>query len=302
MSERKILYLYNPISGGIKKKQLIKQIIKHTVAKAIAFEFIETNDLGEYGFLKDKIRNDGFTDVVIMGGDGTANHIIGALHTENVNFGIIPLGSGNGLAFAANIPKKPLTALEIIFNGHTKITDAFWVNNTFSCMLSGLGLDAQVAHDFATKAKRGLLTYTQQSLLSFFKATPYQFEITLADGHSFFTDAFFISIANSNQFGNQVTIAPEARLNDGLLDVIIVQKMNKLRLPFAILKQLRGNNRLQKMVEDISTNNILYFQTPAISIKNPKLAPLHVDGEPHPATDKIEVKIFRNCFRLIQPA
>ncbi len=97
-------------------------------------------------------------------------------------------------------------------------------------MLSGIGFDAKVAHDFAEKATRGLITYTQQSLINFFKAHPYQFEI-ITDDISFFTEAYFISIANSNQFGNNMTIAPQASIADGLLDIVIVQKMNKARLP-----------------------------------------------------------------------
>ncbi len=167
-------------------------------------------------------------------------------------------------------------------------------------MLSGLGFDAQVAHDFATKAGRGLLTYTQQSIINFFKATPYQFEVAI-DGMSFYTDAFFISVANSNQFGNNVKIAPSASLNDGLLDVVIVQKMNKAKLPFAVLKQIRGNNKLQEMVDNVSGKNIIYFQASSLKIRNHKLAPLHIDGEPRATANELDIKIHKACFRLIQP-
>ena len=167
-------------------------------------------------------------------------------------------------------------------------------------MLSGIGFDAQVAHDFATKASRGLMMYTQQSILNYFKAHPYQFEVVL-DSFSFFSDAFFISIANSNQFGNNFTIAPQASLNDGLLDIVIVQKMNKAKLPFAILQQVRGNNKLQQLVEDMTQKNILYFQTPSLTIKNLKHAPLHIDGEPKETADEFRIDILRDCFELIQP-
>jgi diacylglycerol kinase family enzyme len=167
-------------------------------------------------------------------------------------------------------------------------------------MLSGVGFDAQVAHDFASKAARGLLTYTQQSLINYFKAHPYQFEIVL-ENFSFFTDAYFISIANSNQFGNNVTIAPKASLNDGLLDIVVVQKMNKAKMPFAVLKQIRGNNKLTELVENLSTSNILYFQTNALIIKNNKHAPFHIDGEPRETAAEFNIEIIPNCFELIQP-
>ena len=202
------------------------------------------------------------------------------------------------MAYAAGIPKKPKDAILHLFKGTPQYIDAFRINDRFSCMLSGLGFDAKVAQDFSTSASRGLLTYTQQSLLNFFKAQPYQFEVTVED-FTFFTESYFISIANGNQFGNNITIAPQANLTDGMLDVVIVQKMSKAQLPFAVLRQIRGNNKLQNLVKEISTQNILYFQTPKLSIRNLKLAPLHIDGEPTETTDFFEVNVLKDCFKLI---
>ncbi|MFY7899235.1 MAG: diacylglycerol/lipid kinase family protein, partial [Chitinophagaceae bacterium] len=216
---RKIIYLINPVSGTAKKDEVKQLIQKLTTEQQIPFEIVPTNATGNYDFLKDKIEQEKITDIVMVGGDGTVNQIVNALHDVPVQFGIIPMGSGNGLALAAGIPKKPKDALALIFNGTAKYIDAFKVNNDFSCMLSGVGFDAQVAHDFSTKNSRGLLTYTQQSLINFFKANPYQFEVTV-DGFTFFTEAFFISIANSNQYGNNFTIAPSADLSNGLLDIV----------------------------------------------------------------------------------
>lgn len=296
--ERKFIYLINPISGTAKKQNIKALIEQKTTENKFPFEIISTNAAGNYDFLKEKIFNDNITDVVIVGGDGTVNQIVNHLWQVPVNFGIIPIGSGNGLARAAKIPMKVKEALEVIFKGETKKTDAFFINNQFSCMLSGIGFDAQIAYDFSTKASRGLITYTTQSLLHFFKAHPYQFEVTI-DDFTFFTDAFFISIANSNQFGNNFTIAPHANLNDGLLDIVIVQKMNKAKLPFAIFKQLRGNNKLQELVDEITKKNIVYFQTSSLKIKNLKLAPFHIDGEPKEAAADFDVKILKDCFSLI---
>lgn len=296
--DRKIIYLINPKSGTSKKETIVKLIEKETKARDIYFEILHTNAEGNYNFVKDKIEDEGFTDVVMIGGDGTVNQVTNALRHSNVNFGIIPVGSGNGLARAAHIPLKPQAALALIFSGQSSFVDAFTINNHYSCMLSGVGFDAQVAHDFATKATRGLLTYTQQSILNFFKAQPYLFEIVIGDV-SFFSDAFFISIANSNQFGNNFTIAPKASLSDGLLDIVVVQKMNKAKLPFAVLQQMRGNNKLQNLVEAVSKKNILYFQTPSIKIKNSKLAPLHIDGEPYETNEVIDISIIKDCFKLI---
>lgn len=299
MSDRKIIYLLNPISGTSRKEGIRKLIERETTAQEIPYIIEATNAAGAYDHLKDTILRENYTDVVIIGGDGTVNQVTNALRELPVRFGIIPVGSGNGLARAAGIPMKPQQSLALIFSGTARKTDAFLVNDQYSCMLSGIGFDAQVAHDFATKATRGLLTYTQQSIVNFFKAHPYQFEIVL-DNFSFFCEAFFISIANSNQFGNNFTIAPKASLNDGLLDIVIVQKMNKAKLPFAILQQIRGNNKLQQLVEDMTEKNILYFQTPSITIRNMKHAPLHIDGEPRETMEEFNIQILKDCFELIQ--
>jgi diacylglycerol kinase (ATP) len=300
MSERKIIYIVNPISGTSKKEGIKKLVERETAAQGIAFEMIASHPNGDYDFLKDRIIKERFTDVVIIGGDGTVNQVTDALRNINVRFGIIPFGSGNGLALGAGIPTKPQQALALIFTGTAKNVDAFLINNQYSCMLSGMGFDAQVAHDFANKPSRGLMMYTQQSILNYFKANPYQFEVVL-DDFSFFTDAFFISIANSNQFGNNFTIAPQAVINDGLLDIVVVQKMNKAKLPFAILQQVRGNNKLQQLVEDMSQKTILYFQTPSLTIRNIKHAPLHIDGEPKETAEEFKIDILENCFQLISP-
>lgn len=300
MSDRKIIYLINPISGTSKKEGLRKLIERETTAQGIPFEILSTNADGDYDLLKDKILKEGITDVVVTGGDGTVNQVTSVLRGISIRIGIIPVGSGNGLARTAGIPTRPQQALALIFTGKTQKVDAFLVNNQYACTLSGIGFDAQVAHDFATKASRGLVTYTQQSILNFFKAHPYQFEVII-DGFSFFTDAFFISIANSNQFGNNFTIAPQANLHDGLLDIVIVQKMNKAKLPFVMLKHIRSNNKIQELVESMSQKNIIYFQTTSLIIRNLKYAPLHIDGEPRETAEEFTIEILKDCFELIQP-
>ena len=297
---RKINFLVNPISGNTKKDEILHLVHTEMQEKEIPFEFTFTNPSGNYDFLKDKIEAEEITDIVMIGGDGTVNQVVDALRDTKIRFGIIPVGSGNGLAFAAGIPKKPIDAIQLVLKAASKPVDAFLINNQFSCMLSGVGFDAQVAHDFASKASRGLMTYTQQSLINYFKAPPYPFEIML-ENFSFFTDAYFISIANSNQFGNNFTIAPKASLNDGLLDIVVVQKMNKAKMPFAVLKQIRGNNKLTELVENMSTSNILYFQTNALTIRNNKHAPFHIDGEPRETAVEFKIDIIPDCFELIQP-
>lgn len=297
---RKFIYFINPISGTGGKLLLLETIKKRTAEKEIPFEILHTNAAGDYRYLIEKITAEKITDIIVCGGDGTVNQIANALQGIAVHIGIIPMGSGNGLAFAAKIPKRIDRALAIIFNGRTEYVDGFYINKKFSCMLCGLGFDAQVAHDFAKQQKRGLSTYVKQSTKNFFSARPYPFEIEM-DGRVITTEAFFISIANSNQFGNNFTIAPQASLHDGLLDIVVVNKMSKLRMIWTVLKQIR--NGQVRMYEDkkYHRNDIHYFQAKKLSIKNPMQAPLHIDGDPAATSPLFEIEIIEKAFRLLMP-
>lgn len=298
--ERKLLFLINPISGTRNKNRLTEAIKKQTTQKNIPFQIIPTAIEAKYDFLKEKISQENITDVIICGGDGTINHVSAALIGINVNIGIIPMGSGNGLAFAAKIPFNFSKALDVIFIGKASAIDGFYLNNRFGCMLCGLGFDAQVAHEFFNQKKRGLFTYIKISLRHFFCSKFYTFNVEVND-NTFNTEAFFISIANSNQFGNYLTIAPQAKLNDGLLDVVIIKKRNKIQTVFSLLKQI-SLGKIQPCSDLFKKDkDVYYFQTNHIIIHNPKLAPLHIDGEPAETKDKIEIKILHNAFKLIQP-
>ena len=297
---RKIIYLVNPISGTKGESSLQELIARKTKERNIDFEIIHTNAAGDYDFLKEKIKKERITDAVICGGDGTVSAVAAALIGVPVNIGIIPMGSGNGLALAAKIPTQASKALEIIFEGKASFIDGFYVNNEFSCMLCGIGFDAQVAHEFAKQKKRGLQTYIKVAAINFFKTDPYPFEIKLKN-KSLSVDAFFICIANGNQFGNNFTIAPKASLQDGLIDIVIVKKMSKFLLPFSVLNQVSGINTMQNINEYLEKRHILYFQTPSLIIHNIQNAPMHIDGDPKKTSAKFEIKVVPKALKLIQP-
>jgi diacylglycerol kinase (ATP) len=297
---RKFIFLVNPISGT-KSKQALPDVIS-TIAKLYnqKIEILPTVASGDYTFVKQKIEEEGITDVILCGGDGTVNTVVQQLLDTHVNFGIIPMGSGNGLALTAQIPRSLNKALQIVFTGTPKYIDAFSINQSFACMLCGIGFDAKVAHDFAQQKKRGLFTYAEQSLKNFFSAKPYSFEVKLPES-SLQTEAFFISVANSNQFGNQFTIAPHASLSDGLLDIVIVSKMAKVRFPVSVLLQVLGINApIDKNA--LTKKGIMYFQTDALKIKNIDSAPIHIDGEPKETIKQLDIRVIPRCFKLIQPS
>lgn len=296
--KRKIIYIVNPFSGTSAKYDLQNLIAAETLKEGIKFSFIPSVADGDYSFLHNKIEEEGITDVVIVGGDGTVSQVIDSLKHLPVQFGIIPAGSGNGLAFGAGIARTPKKALETIFNNQAVLTDGFRINKRFACMLCGLGFDAKVAYDFSLQSQRGLATYVQQIFKNFFNAKTYSFRITLQQKH-FETDAYFISIANSNQFGNHFTIAPKARMSDGLLDIVIVTEQSKMALLYNTMLQVGGQNKLLEQEEIDHNRSIIYFQTPEIIISNPNLAPMHIDGEPVNTESSVHAMIEEKCFKLL---
>ncbi|MEI6947962.1 diacylglycerol kinase family protein [Paraflavisolibacter sp. H34] len=299
--QRRLLYIVNPISGT-RNKQSLQQLIRSTTeAVGLPYDIYPSDPAGDYSALDPIIREKGYTDIVVAGGDGTVNACLAGLKKHRLPFGIIPCGSGNGLAFSAGIPRDPARALEIVFRGKIAWADAFRINHHFACMLCGLGFDAQVAHDFARDPNRGLATYVKQVIRNFVKAATYPFELRVG-GKTLSLDAYFISIANSNQFGNNFTIAPRASLTDGLLDVVVATSLNRFHLLLQTFRQVRGFNRLQQVEMIHEQTGILYFQTQDIVIRNPAFAPLHLDGEPVDTAGVIDVAILPGTFQLIFPA
>lgn len=297
--QRKLLYIVNPISGTQNKKPLQEIIERETKRAGFPYGIYPSVADGDYSFLHSIISEEKFTDVVIAGGDGTINQVVNSLRKQNVQFGIIPCGSGNGLAFSAGISKDPVKALRTVFIGQSKLTDGFKVNRSFACMLVGLGFDAQVAHDFANAPKRGLSTYVKKTLQNFITSKAYSFVITTKE-KEIKTEAFFISVANSNQFGNNFTIAPQASLNDGLLDVVIMTKQNKLSVLFQTLLQISGFHKVQRVDIVDERSSLIYFQTANLQIKNWDEAPMHIDGDPVETIRELEFNVRKGCFRLIQ--
>jgi diacylglycerol kinase (ATP) len=297
---RKILFFINPVSGTKNKFSLEKRIVDTCRKNQVLFEILFTSKDGNYDFLKSKVEEEGITDVVVCSGDGSLSPVIASLLNVPVNVGIIPMGSGNGLARTARIPSTLDRALEVVFRGNASPADAFLINNELSCHVCGLGFDALVAYEFSTQQKRGLSSYTKQALKHFFSAKTYDFTID-TDGSSAVVQAFLICIANSNQFGNNFKIARKASICDGLLDIVIVKKNNKLLTVIAFLRQILSGRVKKLNVEAMQKSGVTYFQTRELTIKNPGKAPFHIDGDPKETSREFKISVLPAAYLLLQP-
>lgn len=295
--QRRFLFLLNPRAGVQSGKPLSHIIEEQCRAAQQPFEIVNTVADGNYDFLIEPIEKAQITDVIICGGDGTISAAVSSLRHLPVQFGILPRGSGNGLAFAAGIPKSTRKALELIFRNKAQPVDAFLINGTFSCMLSGLGFDAAVAHAFDKQTKRGLWKYVQLTLQQLKQLNSYPFVLE-TNGQRIETNALFLSIANSNQFGNHFTIAPRASLQDGLLDIVAVEQAVKPLLLLRLLWHLRFGTFTKNLQH---RHGILYLQTKQIRIHNPQQAPLHIDGDGKPTATQFDIEVIPAAYRLLLP-
>jgi len=295
--QRRFLFLLNPKAGVQKGQPLTRLIQQRCEQAAVAYTIEHSRADADYNWLREKISNEPITDVIVAGGDGTISAVAANIRNFPINIGIIPRGSGNGLALAAGISKDANKALDVIFNGQAQPVDAFMINEYFSCMLSGLGFDAQIAHEFDQQEKRGFWKYSQLIIKNFFGIKTYPFVIKAKDV-DLSVNAFFISIANSNQFGNHFTIAPKASLQDGLLDVVAVEKMNLILVVIRLLWHIRFGTLTHNY------NNrkaIIYFQTNELVIYNPQKAAFHIDGDGKETTETFIVKVIPNAYSLLMP-
>lgn len=297
---RKILFFINPISGTRNKLHLEEKIVKKCIEKGISFEILFTSKEGDYGFLYEKITEENVSDIAICGGDGSISPIVSSILNLPVNIGIVPLGSGNGLARTAGIPLSVDKALDLILEGKGRPTDAFLINKRLSTHVSGLGFDAKVAHDFSMAKNRGLNSYTKIAFKNFTSAKTYPFVIQV-EGKIINSEAFLICIANSNQFGNNFKVAPKASICDRLLDIVVVKKTSKPQAVLSFVKQLLIGNLTSIHSNNFQKNNILYFQTDKIEILNPRFAPLHIDGDPADTFKEFSIEILPSAYQLIQP-
>lgn len=297
---RRILFFINPVSGMKNKIDLEKKIIKKCGEQNISFEILFTSKDGDYNFLHDKILNEKITDIAIAGGDGSIRHIVSAVLNVEVNVGIIPLGSGNGLARTVGIPKSVDKAIEVILAGKSSATDVFLINNEVSAHVCGLGFDAKVAHDFAGSQKRGLQSYTKIALRNYGSAKTYPFAVEV-EGERIEVEAFLICIANSNQFGNNFKVAPKASVCDGLLDIVIVKKSWKPKVVLSFIEQILAGKAQSFQSIKFKPKNILYFQAKKLKIENPKLASFHIDGDPAETSNLFSIEILPAAYKLIHP-
>ena len=269
-SKKKILFIINPISGVGKQKIAENAIEDHLEYSKFDTEIRYT----EYAHHATEIAKDAvaekFDIVVAVGGDGSINDVVAGLVNSNVILGIIPCGSGNGLARHLQLPLDVPKAIEVINRCNVQEIDTISLNERVYASIAGIGFDALVARLFKNRKIRGLKAYSSIVLNQYPTYKTRNYRLTI-DGEEIEREALFVSFANSNQFGYNTQIAPTAELNDGLIDVCVVSKIPFIHLPLTAPLIYTRNFEKSQYVE--------IFKAKEIKVHNNDYRWVNLDGE-----------------------
>jgi YegS/Rv2252/BmrU family lipid kinase len=268
-----IHFIVNPISGS-GQNSLSKKFLQEyfeTEAYSITIKFSEFKGHA-IELTKQSIQDQAFI-IVACGGDGTINEVASTLVGTNVLLGIIPVGSGNGLASNLGISKNIKRALQTIKKMKVSKIDVGCVNKRYFFSNSGFGFDANVIKNYEASERRTLISYIKSGLKSFREFHKQEEIIINIDGASAVINPFLIFISNSNELGYKISLTPKASLQDGLLDIIIIPKISKLKMLFFGFCMLIKKPNLLKDVKYFQTKQIL------LSRKQGAFFESQIDGE-----------------------
>lgn len=271
MESNKCLLIINPISGTTNKRGLDKIFRERLEGSGLDIEVAWTTARGDATQLATKAIEQGYHSVIAAGGDGTVNETAKALCGSETALGIIPCGSGNGLARHLEIPIDIDAAIDVIHENHIIACDYGTANDLpFFCTF-GMGFDAAVSKRFAKGKERGFAKYIKSAFEEYRTFNPDEYIIS-ANGKVLTEKAFVVAACNASQYGNNAYIAPQASMTDGLLDIIIVHSGNPITTALVGVDLLTGY---------IDRNTLIHsFRTSEATITRKAPGPAHIDGEP----------------------
>lgn len=290
MEKKRIVFIVNPISGTQNKQYILKLLPEVLNQSLFEWHVAETEYAGHATLLAKNYAAEHYDAIIAIGGDGTVNEVARSLvHTE-ATLGIIPCGSGNGLARHLHIPMDPRGAINVINRFAIQAVDYGKINDIPFFCTCGVGFDAFVSSKFATAGKRGLLSYLENTLREGLKYKPDTYDIEI-EGETKRYKAFLIACANASQYGNNAFIAPQASMSDGLMDVTIMEPFTMMEAP-QIAIQLFNKTLLQN-------SRIKTLRCKNLHIHREHTGVIHYDGDPTMAGCDIDVQLIEKGLNVI---
>ncbi len=291
--QKKTVFIINPISGkggkGPVRKRRVDAFIKEKGMNAVSYE---TQRSGHATELSQKALEDNAERVICLGGDGTINEVAKVMVSSGVAFGLIPMGSGNGLARHLGIPLKLNAALENILSGEERVIDTGEANGHAFFNVMGLGFDAEIGKRFNDTHARGFTSYLKEGLKAFkeYRSSDYTVK---ANGTTLDVNAYIVAIANSSQYGSNAYIAPDASIDDGLLNLVAIRTpgfFSSIDLFWRIFaKAIYGSKKVESLLSD---KYRIELEAPGF---------FHADGEIFECGKEIDISVKASSLKIIAP-
>ena len=287
----KIRFVVNPVSGVRGDRTSVAGLIEETLRCAgQEFDVIYTNCRGDGVRLAQEASMQGYGIVAAVGGDGTVNEVGQGLMGSDAALAVIPAGSGNGFARNFNIPLDQREAVRLLLSPHVITIDAGKINNRYFFNVAGIGLDAAISQSFEHAGMRGMLTYFLIGAKTFFAYAPVPVKIKHEEGEVN-SRPLLLSIANAPQYGSGAVIAPQAKSDDGLLDVCIIDTLPLWKAAANIYRLFNGTIDQMKGYHS--------FQTHSLTIERPGPGPIHTDGDPHQEEALLKIEVLPGRLRVV---
>jgi diacylglycerol kinase (ATP) len=292
---RSAVVIINPLSGHGRQQSLIQvhAALAHDVlaSHGLSATIRPTTKAGDSHAFASEAVAAGCDLVIAWGGDGTINEAASALIHTGVPLGIVPAGSGNGLASDLLVPFDARAALQLAASGRTMTMDAGQVNDCVFFNIAGVGIDAVIAARFNARgmSQRGLAAYLKLSAAELLRHRCQSYDIGI-DGERVNYRAMLVAFANGRQYGNRLLIAPGARLDDGLLEVVIVEPLSLPAIAWRLPSLFRGTLQPGRGVTMRAAREVW--------IRTGGPIPFHVDGEPRMGHDELHVRIVPSALAV----
>lgn len=288
----KAIVIYNPISGKGLGQKAVDAISSSKLSEFYDLTILKTEYGGHAKEIALKGLEDGVRYFIAVGGDGTINEVGSVLKNKDAVLGMIPMGSGNGLAKHIGMSTDYNQAILQLCNAKENTIDTLTINNRFAVNVSGFGFDGYVAYRFNHHGKRGLSTYTQIGLTEYFKYPLQDFEITF-DNQTKRVKKHMLVIANASQFGNAAIIAPTADLTDGIIEIVAVELPPVINIPGILYRLFTGKLKDNKYIQT--------YKCKSFVAKSNKPVHLHIDGESMEPIQEINVCIEPRSLTILTP-
>jgi len=294
LDKKAVIFIVNPRAGFTIKNKKFIELVAGTILPASQFrtKVVFTERAGHAAQLAEEALRDGFQMVVALGGDGTVNEVANVMAGSDVPLGILPAGSGNGLARCLGISMNFSKALRTLVAGKTRLIDTVSVNGRLYTSIAGVGFDAHVAQIFSTSVLRGMFSYLRIVLREFRRYEPKQYRLSV-DGKPLEAKALMIVFANGNQFGYNTLIAPKSKIDDGLIDVCVFRKMPVSQMLNVGLAMITG--------KVFQTGYAEYVRAKEIVIHNDQAIMMNIDGEPLSFPPSVQIAVRPLSLRVVVP-